>query len=212
MSKSAKPVRTAKSGQPLGTSAAESSDVEEASAPGPAMTEKPVQPVLKPTPRVQLEPAQSELFDNPVYTAYASKTVQDAAEAFRIARLFSLVLFGAGAVLLVVSLLFGIFTADTTQTILFGILGTVILIALIVYRPIERIRGGSEALLRAQFAALAFAAQSEIALRGLKSNDPENRSRAAQALQDAAAQFGANLESGTPMISTSGPGATRAQK
>src|SRR5215472_12080221 len=204
MSKSAKPVRTAQSAQTSGTPAAESSAIEEASTASPAVTEKPVQPVFKPAPKVQSEPPKDELFDNPVYTAYASRTVQDAAEAFRIARLFSLVLFGAGIVLLVVSLFFGIFTVDTTPTILFGILGTVILIALIVYRPIERIRAGSEALLRAQFGALAFSAQGEIALRGLKSNDPENRSRAAQALQDAAAQFGANLESGTPMSSTSG--------
>jgi hypothetical protein len=148
-------------------------------------------------PTVSLEQHEKDFLRNPVYIAVTSKTIKTAEKAYSFARLLSTVLFSIGVVLLIVSVLLGIFGDNTLLTVFFGGLGATNIITLFFYRPIERIQTGVDALIKSQIACVSFAAQYDIIMRsvsGSKDVDNDMRLRMAQYLQDATKQLMADLD------------------
>ncbi len=148
------------------------------------------------TSRVPLREFESAFIHNPVYVAVTSKTIKTAENAYGFARLLSIVLFFVGIALLITSIVLSLFKNNTVLTIFFGGLGATSIISLFLYRPIERIQSGVDALIKSQIACISFAAQYDIIMRALSDNPTlsyEFRLNMAQNMRDLTSRLIADL-------------------
>ncbi len=122
------------------------------------------------TKKIPFPEFESNFLRNPVYVAVTSKTIKTAENAYRFARFLSIVLFVVGIALLITSIVLSFFKNDTVLTVFFGGLGATNIIALFLYRPIERIQSGVDALIKSQIACISFAAQYDIIMRASAEN------------------------------------------
>ncbi len=117
------------------------------------------------TNKVPLREFESNFIHNPVYVAVTSKTIKTAEKAYGFARLLSIVLFFVGIALLITSIVSSFFKNNILLTVFFGGLGATSIISLFLYRPIERIQSGVDALIKSQIACISFAAQYDIIMQ-----------------------------------------------
>jgi hypothetical protein len=97
--------------------------------------------------------------ESPVYKTVTKKTIDTAFSAYIVAQWLSIISFCLGVVLILIAIVLGIFYHDRELlSILFGSIGGVEIVALLLYRPIERIQSGVTELIRAQIACLNFVA------------------------------------------------------
>ena len=146
--------------------------------------------------KVPLREFESDFVHNPVYVAVTSKTIKTAEDAYGFARLLSIVLFLVGIALLITSIVFSLFKNNTVLTVFFGGLGVTNIISLFLYRPIERIQSGVDALIKSQIACISFAAQYDIIMRASAENPNlsyEFRLEMAQNMRDLTSRLIADL-------------------
>jgi len=149
----------------------------------------------KPTPNY--EPHVIDFLHNPVYVSVTSKTIKTAESAYKFARILSIILFSTGIVLIITAILFGVVSNNNVLAIFFGGLGATNIITLFLYRPIERIQSGVDALIKSQIACISFAAQHDIVMRAFSTSkdlDYGNRLKLAQYMKDTTTQLIADLD------------------
>lgn len=143
------------------------------------------------------EPHVIDFLHNPVYVSVTSKTIKTAESAYQFARILSIILFSVGIALIVAAILFGVFSNNNILAIFFGGLGATNIITLFLYRPIERIQSGVDALIKSQIACISFAAQHDIVMRSISSSknlDDAGRLKLAQYLRETTTQLIADLD------------------
>ena len=143
---------------------------------------------------------ESNFIQNPVYVAVTSKTIRTAENAYGFARLLSIVLFFVGIALLTTSIVLSLLKNNTVLIVFFGGLGATSIISLFLYRPIERIQSGVDALIKSQIACISFAAQYDIIMRTLSDNSNlsfEFRLEMARYMKDLTSQLIADLDGRT---------------
>ena len=96
---------------------------------------------MKETPekRIHDDPYTERFLRSPLYVMVMRDTIETAASSYRVARILSIVLFSVGIALLIVAAVFGLIRNQETLSLIFGGLGTANLVALLLYRPIERV-------------------------------------------------------------------------
>lgn len=139
--------------------------------------------------------------ESPVYIMVFRDTIKTAAAAYRVARILSVVLFSIGVLLMIVSMGIGIFRSDQILALILGGLGTANILALLFYKPIERIQTGVDALIKSQIACLSFMAQYDSVARTLatigelplKETSRDEQLKLAQYLKESSTQLIADL-------------------
>jgi len=111
------------------------------------------------TPQSSSDPYVDRFLHNPVYVMVLRDTIKDASQSFKVARVLSVILFSVGIALLIVAVVFGLLRNQETLSLIFGGLGTTNLVALLLYRPIERIQSGVDSLIKSQIVCLSYLAQ-----------------------------------------------------
>ncbi len=152
--------------------------------------------------KTQNDPYVSRFLTSPVYVMVLKKTIDTAESSYKIARVLSILLFSVGIILLAVAVAFGFLGNEQSLSLIFGGFGTANLIALLLYRPIERIQSGVDALIKSQIACLSFMAQYDSIARTLttmpeitKEAQYETQLKLATYLKDAASQLIEDLNS-----------------
>jgi hypothetical protein len=147
------------------------------------------------------DPYVQRFLHSPVYVMVLRSTIDTAASSYKVARILSIILFSLGGSLLVVSVAVGLIRNEQTLSLVFGGLGTANLIALLLYRPIERIQSGVDALIKSQIVCLSFMAQYDSIARTLatmsqlplKETNRDEQLKLAQQLRESASQLIADL-------------------
>jgi hypothetical protein len=150
----------------------------------------------QPQQKMEFEPFERSYLHNPVFVHVVSTTVKKAQSAYDVAKILSVVLFVVGIVLIVISVLFGIFR-ETTFTYFFGGLGATSIVSLFLYKPIEKIQSGIDSLIKSQIACLSFMAQYDILMRPLaesSNTNYENRWKISEQLKTLTSQLMVDLE------------------
>ena len=152
--------------------------------------------------RTQNDPYVSRFLNSPVYVMVFKKTIDTAENSYKIARVLSILLFSVGIILLAIAVVFGFLGKEQNFSLIFGGFGTANLIALLLYRPIERIQSGVDALIKSQIACLSFMAQYDSIARTMttmpeitKDSQYEVQLKLASHLKDAASQLIDDLNS-----------------
>jgi len=149
-----------------------------------------------PQQRPEYEPFELSYLHNPVYISVVGRTVNKAQSAYDMAKRLSVVLFIVGIILIIISVLFGIFR-ETTFTYFFGGLGATSILSLFLYNPIEKIQSGIDSLIKSQIACLSFMAQYDILMRPLAEStntSNENRLKISDQLKALTSQLIGDLE------------------
>jgi hypothetical protein len=113
------------------------------------------------------DPYVSQFLTSPVKVLVLGETMDIAASSYKAARRLSVILFFVGIALLAFAAFLGYTRNNETLSLIFGGLGIANLIALLLYRPIERIQSGVDTLIKSQIACLSFLAQYEAVARTL---------------------------------------------
>ena len=153
------------------------------------------------------DPYIDRFYNSPAYETVMKDTIASASYSYKLARVLSVVLFGVGIVLIGIAVVFGFIRNEETLSLIFGGLGTADLIALLLYRPIERIQSGVDDLIKSQITCLSFLAQYDSIARALatmstlKFDDPnrkemkfESELALGQHLRESASQLIADLD------------------
>lgn len=164
----------------------------------------------KPGPaRRDYDPYTERFLNSPVYVMVMNKTIKSAATAYEYARYMSVASFAVGIVLLSVAVFFAFRRDAELLAGIFAGAGTVSIVSLLLYRPIERIQAGVNELIKSQIASLSFMAQYDAVGNHLASIAQPTSSRdrdrekdevleLARYLQEAASRMIADLDK-TPM-------------
>jgi len=139
--------------------------------------------------------------ESPVYAMVFRDTIKTAAAAYMVARVLSVVLFSIGVLLMIVSMYIGITRSDQILALILGGLGTANILALLFYKPIERIQTGVDSLIKSQVACLSFMAQYDSVARTLaamgelplKETNRDEQLKLAQYLKESSSQLIADL-------------------
>jgi len=113
------------------------------------------------------DPYVSQFLTSPVKVLVLGETIDIAFSSYKAARRLSITLFFVGIALLGFAAFLGYMRNNEALSLIFGGLGIVNLIALLLYRPIERIQSGVDTLIKSQIACLSFLAQYESVARTL---------------------------------------------
>ncbi len=143
--------------------------------------------------------------ESPVYVMVFRDTIKTAAAAYRVARILSVILFSIGVLLMIVSIGIGIFRSDQILALILGGLGTANILALLFYKPIERIQTGVDALIKSQISCLSFMAQYDSVARTLaamgelplKETNRDEQLKLAQYLKESSSQLMTDLRDGS---------------
>jgi hypothetical protein len=150
----------------------------------------------QPKQRTELDPFARSYLHNPVFVNVVNTTVKKAQSAYDMAKILSVVLFVVGIILIIISVVFGIFR-ETTFTYFFGGLGVTSIVSLFLYRPVEKIQSGIDSLIKSQIACLSFMAQYDILMRPLAESPNtsyENRWKISEQLKALTSQLIVDLE------------------
>src|SRR5574341_919976 len=154
-----------------------------------------------PNPPPTGDPYVDRFLRSPVYIMVLKDTIETSASSYKVARILSIVLFSVGITLLIVAAVFGLIRNQETFSLIFGGLGTANLIALLLYRPIERIQSGVDTLIKSQIVCLSFMAQYDSISRtlammsqlSLKETNLDEQLKLAKYLRESASQLIADL-------------------
>ena len=152
------------------------------------------------------DPYVERFLHSPVYVMVLRDTIDTAAGSYKVARILSVVLFCVGIALLIVSAVFGFIRNQETLSLIFGGLGTANLVGLLLYRPIERIQAGVDALIKSQIVCLSFLAQYDSVARTLatmsqlplKDTSRDEQLKLSKYLRESASQLIADLKQESP--------------
>lgn len=107
-------------------------------------------------------------FRNSPVSEVTREVVDQAFRAYKTARCLSLIAFFVGIGLIAAAVVFSFLRSDSELlSLILGGLGTVNLVALLLYRPIERIQLGVDKLVQSQIVWLTFQAQYDFVARAL---------------------------------------------
>jgi hypothetical protein len=113
------------------------------------------------------------------------KTIEDGRTAFNNLILMSTITFGAGLVLLFFAAIAGMLLQRDFLTLVFGLLGVAVILALFVMKPKEKIQTALANMIQAQVIYLDFCNQLQIwAPSAQHANSAEERKQASEALYD----------------------------
>lgn len=152
------------------------------------------------------DPYVRRFLSSPVYVMVLRDTIETAAKSYKIARILSIVLFMIGTLLIGAAFIVGILRENEILSLIFGGLGTANIIALLLYRPIERIQSGVDNLIKSQISCLSFMAQYDSVARTLatmsqmplKETDREEQLRLAEYLKESSSQLISDLRRDNP--------------
>jgi hypothetical protein len=155
------------------------------------------------------DPYVEGFLTSPVYVMVLKDTIDTAASSYKVARILSIILFSIGGLLIAAAVLVGLIRNEQTLSLIFGGLGTANLIALLLYRPIERIQSGVDSLIKSQIVCLSFMAQYDSVARTLtamshlplKEVSRDEQLNLANYLKDSASQVIADLRQVTAKVS-----------
>jgi hypothetical protein len=147
------------------------------------------------------DPYVRRFLSSPVYVMVLRDTIDTAATSYKVARILSIVLFVIGAVLIGAAFVVGLVRENETLSLIFGGLGTANIIALLLYRPIDRVQSGVDALIKSQISCLSFMAQYDSVARTLatmgqmplKEINREEQLRLAEYLKETSSQLMSDL-------------------
>ena len=169
------------------------------------------------------DPYTDQFLTSPTYIMHFRNTIDTAAASYKLARILSVILFVVGIGLLGVAVFFSFTRNEETLrwilSLIFGGLGTVNLIALLLYRPIERIQSGVNELIKSQIVGLSFLAQHDsirhtlatMSKLPLEQADLDKQLKLAQYLRESASQAVADLNLQAPVTSVTQPDAKKAK-
>ncbi len=129
-------------------------------------------------------------------------TIDTAASSYKVARILSIVLFAVGIILIGLAIAVGVFRDDQILSLIFGGVGTVNIVALLLYKPLERIQTGVDTLIKSQISCLSFMAQYDSIARTLytigelplKETNREEQMKLAEYLKDSSSQLISDLK------------------
>jgi hypothetical protein len=96
------------------------------------------------------------LFGNKIYQNIIKEILASAYRSYQISKWMSLLLFVVGVLFLMIALFQGIKGDANDMVLILGGLGTANIIALLVYRPLERIQTSVDGLAKSTIASLSF--------------------------------------------------------
>ena len=164
---------------------------------------------MEKVPEVRDDPYVNRFLYSPVYVMVMRQTIDTATRSYQVARWLSVVSFIVGIALIGIAVLFSFTRNEEALSLIFGGLGTANLIALLVYRPMERIQSGVDKLIKSQIACLSFQAQYDSIARTLatmsalplKDTDRDEQLKLAQYLKESTSQIIADLGGHGPVSS-----------
>ncbi len=134
--------------------------------------------------------------ESSAYQLIINETIMPAMRAYKVSQILSISLFLVGVSLIIISIYISFSQNNLLSSLIFGGLGTINILALIIYKPIQRIQIGLDSLITLQITCLSFLTQYDFVVRKLatkyennsSSNNQDEQFKLANQLKEASSQ------------------------